>query len=1164
MRDLLTYIYMHVMEVIVTLAIILIASTKITSESLCPAEKCEYDIKPLDQYSQFDMHGEPLETRTRLITVEKSNSTGCYINTTDVVENFSFTEEPLVAILLLSCRQNILVNFTPFDQPKHNNAIGYLQIAACNLNYENIEQFSRVMDVRVIDLINNQLSEPCEDTPTECQGLQATAALTYHNFRSPPENITTIFSCTNIFPELAEVSFWNMSWSELPSFVQERLINLQALEVPYSNFTVPPYFPWRKEEHKLPRNLSRTRYFQNHYSEVYGLDIPANIFRRYFNLDYNKISDLRNFSFHGYLHMLTIKRNHLVHVGVETFRNVSGLQHLDLSENELKQIPMGIFDGLVTLRYLKLQINKIQELGTGIFDDLQSLTYLNVANNSISLLQKGLFARLGKLEVLYLEYNNISVIETEAFPVDSIALKSVYLNNNPLLSMPEFIFWIRSLSLVDLRSTLISFRTFGDFLDSIDIFRLAETVIESASSSDIDIEKKGEKFRLIDMTNAKVENIYVQNMTLLRQKKLILMIQNYHFKLDGNPLSCSCNIIPFHRFIYDLLNNKTIKGDEYYFTDWKCESPIELRGRRMLDVKPEETYCPINVSGCPKDCSCYKRSVNMNIIVDCRGRNLSDLHYVMPHGNLELWYIGNKIKALNNMNYLGSVKLMDLSDNSISKLDIAAIENLKNVKKLYLHSNLLAYLPKYIADIRFELLTLKHNPFKCDCHSLWMKYWMVKRQDIIVDWSDAKCNDGKENGRHFFLVPDDDFVCEEDFDSFRHVIIPTVTSTVILFSVISIIVIVYTYRLECKVLIYIYFGAHPFDKDRANKDEVIDAVIVHSGKLTDWVMDHIVNVLEGRNYNFHICDMDRDFVIGFTFQENLNQVVRHSKRMIVLISEDWKTDDETFKVAWNIAQEKIKESKSNFGIIISHGVTSKEIKDKALLRFMQRGRYIDSKHKLFVEKILYSMPIKDEHVQERKPNTRSLIQREFSIHEKEVDDNRIHAFLSYSDVDQEFVTNELAPELEKIGYSLCLPDRDFIPGASKEENILKAIDVSLRTVFVLSGSHIKDEWSLFTFITACEKTLREKTNYLIVIVREDVDLATMDEEVKHYLKTYISLHVNDRWFWSKLLNGLPPNGRKYDNGHTSPLFKSRCTAPDDVAIEMKEVLNRNMHRQIRI
>ncbi|KAK3610830.1 hypothetical protein CHS0354_007207 [Potamilus streckersoni] len=1151
------------MEAILIFAIFVFANTRSTPALFLPSQKCKYEIKAIGQYSQFDMHEQPLETFARVTTIETSHNTECYINTTEIADSFNFSEGPVIAIFAMSCRHTTLVYFTPFNEPKYANAIGYLQIEKCNLSYDSIDQISRSMDMRVISLINTQVFEPSNETSADCLGLHDIAAYVFHNSQYPPPNFMEIIPCNELLPELAEVSFGNMSWSELPSVLQERLINLQALEVPYSNFTLPPYFPWTNDKHNLPRNLSRTRYFQNHYSEAFGLDIAANIFRRYFNLDYNQITDLGNFSFNGHLHMLSIKSNHLAHVGVQTFRNVSGLQHLDLSQNELERIPMGIFDGLVSLRYLKLQENRIQKLDTGMFDSLRSLTYLNIANNSISVLQKGLFTRLWNLKVLYLAYNNISVIETETFPVDSIALKHIYLNNNPLLSTPEFIFWIRSLSLIDLQSTLISFRNFGDFIDSIEYSRLAETVVESSSSSDINIDKKGDQIRLIDLSNAKIEDLCIQNITLKRQKKLILMLQNYIFKLDGNPLFCSCKIVSFQQFIYDLLKNNTIKGDEYYFTEWKCESPVELRGRKMLDVKPEETYCPINVSGCPEDCSCYKRSVNINIIVDCRRRNLSDLHHVMPQGDLELWYSGNEIKSLNDMDYLRFVKVLDLSENSISKLDSSAIKHLTNVQKLYFHSNLLAYLPQDISEIKFDFLTLKHNPFKCDCRTLWMKDLMKIRKDTIADWSETKCNDKKEEGRQFLSVPDDEFVCEEDFDSLRLVIMPTVTSTVIILLVIAILVIVYAYRLECKVLIYIYFGVHPFDKDTANKDEDVDAVIVHSGKLTDWVMNHIVDILEGGNYNFRVCDMARDFVIGFTFQENLNQVARHSKRMILLISEDWKTDDETFKVAWNIAQEKIKESKSNFGIIIIHGVTAKQIKDKALLRFIKRGRCIESRHRLFVEKIIYSMPIKDIYRQKRKPNTKSLIQREFSINEGQVDDKRIHAYVSYSDQDLEFVTRELAPELERRGYRLCLPDRDFIPGASKEENILKAIDVSLRTVFVLSDSHIKDEWSLFTFITACEKSLREKTNYLIVIVRENVDLATMDEQVKHYLKTYISLNMKDRWFWPKLFNGLPPTDQKHANGHTSPLFMSRCIAPDDVAIEMKKVLDRHVHCQTR-
>ncbi|KAL3846852.1 hypothetical protein ACJMK2_017806 [Sinanodonta woodiana] len=1152
------------MAAILIFFIFVFLQSRPTLASLLSSQKCEYEIKVLGQYSLFDMHHQPLKTFKRFTLIETSKTNECRINTTEVVNSFNFTENPVIAIFAMACRYNTLVHFTQFNEPKYANAIGYLQVENCKISYESIYYISRSMDLRVIMIMNAQITERSNDSSAECMGLQDISSYYFHNSHYFRPNVTEVMVCNEILSKLAEVYFGNMSWSELPIFLQELFTNLQTLEIPYNNFTIPPYFPWTNNVYNYPKNLSRSMYFQNHYSEAFGLDIPANIFRRYFNLDYNQISDLRNYTFYGYLHMLTIKKNRLTHVGVQTFWNIRGLQHLDLSQNELKRIPVGTFQGIVTLRYLKLQQNKIQKLDIGVFDSLRSLIYLNIANNSIGILQNGLFATLWNLKVLNLAYNNISIIETEAFPIDSVALKYIYLNNNPLVFIPGFIFWIRSLLLVDLQSTFISFENFVDVIDSIEYVRLVETALESTNFQEMYIDKKADQIRLIDLSNAKVHDLCIHNITQLSKMKLVLMIQNYRFKLDGNPLFCSCKIISFQRFIYELLGGRKIRGDEYYFREWKCESPVELRGRRMLDVKPEETYCPINVSGCPGDCSCYKRSVNINIIVDCRQRNLSGLHQVMPIGDLELWYSGNEIKILNDMDYLGFVKVLDLSENRISKLEASAIKRLNDVQKLYLHSNLLAYLPQAIANLQFETLTLRRNPLKCDCRSLWIKHLIMKRLENIVDWSRAKCNDNKEEGRLILSVPDDEFVCEEEFDPIRFVIIPTVTSTFVLISVILMILIMYAYRLECKVLIYIYFGVHPFDKDTANNEEDLDAVIVHSEKLTDWVMNHIVDILEGGNYNYRVCDMARDFVVGFTFQENLNQVARHSKRMILIISEDFNTDDETVKVAWNIAQEKIKESKSNFGIIIIDGLTSKQIKDKALLRFIKSGRCIESRHRLFVEKILYSMPMTDTYRQKRKPNTKSLMQREFSRNEGQMDDKNTHAYISHSYQDLKFVRKELAPELERRGYRLCLSERDFIPGASKEENILTAIYASLRTIFVLSGSHIQDEWSIFTFITACEKSIREKTNYLIVIVRENVDLATMDEEVKHYLKTYISLHVKDRWFWSKLCNALPPMDRNYAIGHTSPLFMSNCTEPDDVSLEIKNVLDHHERYETRV
>jgi hypothetical protein len=97
----------------------------------------------------------------------------------------------------------------------------------------------------------------------------------------------------------------------------------------------------------------------------------------------------------------------------------------------------------------------------------------------------------------------------------------------------------------------------------------------------------------------------------------------------------------------------------------------------------------------------------------------------------------------------------------------------------------------------------------------------------------------------------------------------------------------------------------------------------------------------------------------------------------------------------------------------------------------------------------------------------------------------VHAFLTYSERDIHIALKTLTPILQKQNYILHVPDRDFVPGASKEENILKAIDTCRHTIFLLSGPYLEDEWSLFTFRSASEKSIRQRCNHMIVVVIDD-------------------------------------------------------------------------------
>ena len=140
------------------------------------------------------------------------------------------------------------------------------------------------------------------------------------------------------------------------------------------------------------------------------------------------------------------------------------------------------------------------------------------------------------------------------------------------------------------------------------------------------------------------------------------------------------------------------------------------------------------------------------------------------------------------------------------------------------------------------------------------------------------------------------------------------------------------------------------------------------------------------------------------------------------------------------------------------------------------------------------------------------------------DPNKIYdAFISYSGDDYQWVVNTLQRRLENHNppYKLCLHHRDFQVGALIQENIFKSVDHSKRMLMVLSPSFVKSGWCLLEFRFAHQKVLEDRTNYLIIILFDDVDMADLDEEIKLYMRTNTYVRVSDERFWQKLFYAMP-------------------------------------------
>jgi hypothetical protein len=74
---------------------------------------------------------------------------------------------------------------------------------------------------------------------------------------------------------------------------------------------------------------------------------------------------------------------------------------------------------------------------------------------------------------------------------------------------------------------------------------------------------------------------------------------------------------------------------------------------------------------------------------------------------------------------------------------------------------------------------------------------------------------------------------------------------------------------------------------------------------------------------------------------------------------------------------------------------------------------------------------------------------------------RYDAFISYSHKDSDWVKSKLQPRLEQAGLRICIDYRDFEIGAPSLDNMENAVDLSRKTLLILTPNWIESEWTGF-------------------------------------------------------------------------------------------------------
>ncbi|XP_035282475.1 toll-like receptor 1 [Anguilla anguilla] len=96
-----------------------------------------------------------------------------------------------------------------------------------------------------------------------------------------------------------------------------------------------------------------------------------------------------------------------------------------------------------------------------------------------------------------------------------------------------------------------------------------------------------------------------------------------------------------------------------------------------------------------------------------------------------------------------------------------------------------------------------------------------------------------------------------------------------------------------------------------------------------------------------------------------------------------------------------------------------------------------------------------------------------------------HAFVSYSQQDADWVNGRLLPGLEEGGaLRICHHERNFVPGKTIVENIVRCVERSYRCIFVLSSHFVRSSWCHYELYFAQHQRLSRGSDSVILVLRE--------------------------------------------------------------------------------
>ncbi len=928
-------------------------------------------------------------TLRRCFVTAPAGETVCGVDMENIAEPIVSSIDrdiPVELYIQMMCTRETRVVITNHRGIVDEDVVTFFTMSNCVMYWKDLAQVGQALDLRVIHLVNWQdeylTGEPqFHECVEEMQEANFTEEMKQKGIRKPIKGLHTLgtFSINSnvsvpvsplfmdrFWPVMAEITAVNIS------FGQENLLHLsltcptlQSLDIVNDRLiTQPPLFPWSTDIFNLPRNISRSEKFQNHYVTSEGLTMKRHVYRRILNIKCSNLSDLSNIVFRGFLHKVELSNDRITHVGVDTFRMLTGLQILDISHNLLVGLPEMVFKGLDVVRQVLLHHNSIEYLAPGMFDDLLSLAKLDLGHNRLKTITQHYFGNTPSLTRLDYSYNMLEDIDTKAVDIGVSKLTQVVFSHNQLKYIPFWVYMVRDLANIDLSYNNITFENFVKH--SIENGTLQYTIIHfentrSVSEAEITFEPLMEKHinlsynHFIRMDTAGLTSNTAQHLTFL------IILNFFNLDLTSNDIACDCTMI----HLYKLLKQQYLQSADLSYTKPRikpsfyqnliCSSPSKVKGIPVVSLQPSSLQCEEDMPLCPDSCICYRRVIDKAVVVHCDNSSIKEIPQILPKTTISLSLAQNQIKQITKAPYyLKDLHELDLSNNNLTVITGKLFYEMNHNATLYLHGNKLRTLPNSIYDLPIGLkITLRNNRFVCDCNNVWLYEWILKHavQGNIEDVKQVICSAGTSQGQTLVEANRRDFVCDRTTEIMAGSLVGI--CIVLVFLVLC----VYRYRGEIKLYLYTRFDWHPFDlsDDSDIVDKQYDAFVSYNTKDYKWVCHTLRSQLENISSPYKLCIHDRDFIVGAPIEENIMNSIKYSRRMIMVLSNNFLKSDWCI-LEFRSAHLRAMKERSNYLIVVLYSEVSLDDLDDDLKLYLKTNTYLTVDNKWFWDKLRYAMP----------------------------------------------------------------------------------------------------------------------------------------------------------------------------------------------------------------